>query len=192
MEYKTREYPMFSACGLNCGLCPRHHTDGTSKCPGCSGEGFSKVHPACGVLSCCQRRGLEYCCFCGEFPCKKYNGADLSDSFITHKNQLTDFEKVKNSGLSAYKTGLNEKIGILRYLLENYDDGRRKSFFCLAVNLMDLQTLKRIICDLSSRLKQEVPIKIKADGASRLFQETADKMNISLKLRKKVKDKVKV
>jgi len=34
MEYKQREYPLFSACGLNCGLCPRYHTDGISKCPG--------------------------------------------------------------------------------------------------------------------------------------------------------------
>lgn len=47
MEYKQREYPMFSACGLNGGLCPRHQMDGTSKCPGCSGKEFLTKHPTC-------------------------------------------------------------------------------------------------------------------------------------------------
>ena len=51
MENKAREYPLFSACGLNCGLCPRHHTVCSSRCPGCAGDGFSTVHPTCGLLS---------------------------------------------------------------------------------------------------------------------------------------------
>ena len=93
MEYKTRQYALFSACGLNCGLCPRYHTNGKSRCPGCAGEGFSMAHPPCRVLSCSQRKGIEYCYLCDEYPCKKYDGVDLSDSFITHKNQFLDFEK---------------------------------------------------------------------------------------------------
>ena len=36
-EY-DREYPLFSACGLNCGLCPRFYTDGESRCPGCGAK----------------------------------------------------------------------------------------------------------------------------------------------------------
>ena len=70
MEYKQRLYHLFSACGLNCGLCPRHQTDGISKCPGCAGEGFMTKHPPCGVLSCCQRHGLEHCYLRDEYPCK--------------------------------------------------------------------------------------------------------------------------
>lgn len=187
MEYKTRKYPLFSACGLNCGLCPRHYTDGKSKCPGCAGEGFSSVHPPCGILSCCQRKGLEYCFLCIEFPCKKYDGADLSDSFITHKNQLHDFEKAKSMGLEAYETKLNEKVEILKYLLKNYDDGRRKSFFYLVVNLLDLQDINDVIKKISDLLQSESSPKIKAATAVRLFEKTAEQRGISLKLRKKNK-----
>ena len=186
MEYQIRENPLFSVCGLNCGLCPRYHTDGSSKCPGCAGEGFSLKHPSCGVLSCCQRKNVECCLLCEEYPCKKYDGADMFDSFITHKNQLRDMEKAIGVGLNAYETELNEKIGLLIKLLKNYDDGRRKGFFCLAVNLLDLHDIKAIMEQLDNASATDVSKKSKAANAAFLFEELADEKGISLKLRKKL------
>ena len=185
MEYKTRKYPEFSVCGLNCGLCPRYYTVGSSRCPGCAGEGFSEVHPACGVLSCAQRRGLEYCFLCEEFPCKKYDKADEADSFITHKNQFRDMEKAKRIGIAAYEEELNTKIQILKELLENYDDGRRKGLFCLAVNLLELEDIKQIMEQLREAINSELTLKEKASAAVKLFQAKAEEKNIELKLRKK-------
>jgi len=176
MEYKTRNYPQFAACGLNCGLCPRYYTVGSSRCPGCAGAGFSEVHPPCGVLSCCQRKGLEYCFECDEFPCKKYDRADETDSFITHKNQFIDMEKVKRIGLETYKVELNEKIGILETLLKNHDNGRRKGFYCLAVNLLDLCDIRAVMESIGSDTDSK--------SAVRLFEETAERRGVSLKLRK--------
>lgn len=43
--------------------------------------------------------------------------------------------------MEAYKKELDEKINLLESLLASYDDGRRKGFYCLAVNLLDLETL---------------------------------------------------
>lgn len=187
MEYKQRQYALFSACGLNCGLCPRYHTDGTSKCPGCGGENFSLKHPACGVLSCCQRHGVEYCCMCCEYPCKKFEGSDNTDSFITHRNQLTDLNKAKNIGLNAYEAELNIKVELLNSLLTDFDDGRRKSFFCTAVNLLDLQDLKNIVEQINDEIKPGSTLKEKSATASRLLQALAEKRGISLQLRKKNK-----
>ncbi len=187
MEYNNRQYPLFSACGLNCGLCPRHYTDGASKCPGCAGDGFSSVHPTCGVLSCCQRKGLEYCYLCDEFPCKKYDGADLSDSFITHRNQLIDLEKAKQFGIKAYRSELDEKISLLSILLDNYDDGRRKSLFCLAVNLLDLHSVRSIVERLADTTGTDDSLKSKAESAACLLNQAAEIRGVSLRLRKKSK-----
>lgn len=173
MTYKTRSYPEFAACGLNCGLCPRYYTDGTSRCPGCAGDGFNESHCSCGMLSCCQRKGLEYCFECDEYPCKKYDNEGEKDSFITHKNILSNAVKAKKIGIEAYKAELNEKIKILQDLLKNYDDGRRKSFFCTAVNLLELNDIKTII---------ERIFDTKSTVAA--FNEMADSREISLKLRK--------
>ena len=184
MPYKTRSYPEFSACGLNCGLCPRYYTNGPSRCPGCGGEGFTEAHCSCSVLGCCERKGIEYCFLCDEYPCKKYEGADQTDSFITHKNQFIDMDKAKQIGIEAYKAEQNTKIQILEELLSHYDDGRRKSFFCLAVNLLDLTDIHPILAQLRSEVDPTAPIKEKAAIAARLFQAAADEKEITLKLRK--------
>jgi hypothetical protein len=123
---------------------------------------------------------------CDEYPCKKYDGADKSDSFITHKNQLHDIEKAKRIGLEAYEAELNNKIEVLRCLLENYDDGRRKSFFCLAVNLLDLRDIDAVMNQLTSVTEPDAPQKVKATVAVQLFEAMAEKRSISLRLRKKL------
>lgn len=184
MEYKVRSYPLFSDCGLNCGLCPRYYTDGASRCPGCGGEGFTSAHCGCGMLSCCQRKGLEYCFDCDVFPCEKYDGVDASDSFVTHKNQFLDMEKATQIGAEAYAAELNEKVRILGELLEHYNDGRRKNLFCVAVNLLELQDTQSVMIELARQTKPDDPVKEKAKVAARLFQGMADVRDISLKLRK--------
>jgi hypothetical protein len=123
---------------------------------------------------------------CDEYPCGKYDGADLSDSFITHKNQFRDFEKAKNIGLKAYEIELSKKVKALEYMLKNYDDGRRKSFFCTAVNLLDLQDINSVIEQIDGD-EAKSPQKMKAASAVHLLEEIAAKKGVSLKLRKKTK-----
>jgi len=124
---------------------------------------------------------------CEEYPYGKYNGADLYDSFITHKNQFRDLEKAKRIGIETYKAELNQKIKALEKLLKSYDDGRRKSFFCLAVNLLDRCDLKSVIAQLSEKIETDIPMKEKAMTAVRLIEEAAGQKGISLQLRRKVK-----
>ena len=184
-EYKVRKYPLFSACGLNCGLCPRYYTEGSSRCPGCGGEGFLETHCSCSIIPCCERKGIEYCFDCDEFPCKRYDGADLYDSFVTHKNQFIDMEKAKQIGIEAYVAELNEKVCILEELLDGYNDGRRKNLYCIAVNLLELQDVKTVIEQIRDKTKTENLLKAKSAVAVRLFEEMAELRKISLKLRKK-------
>ena len=58
-----------------------------------------------------------------------------------HRNWKHDFEKMKEMGVEAYNYGQRQMLEILELLLEGYNDGRRKSFFCLAVNLLNLKDL---------------------------------------------------
>ena len=65
-----------------------------------------------------------------------------------------------------------------------YNDGRKKSLFCTAVNLLELKELEEIIAKLdqtSSTLSQ----KEKASLAAALLKDIAAKNHITLKLRKK-------
>jgi len=184
-EYK-REYPFFSLCGLNCGLCPRYNTNGSSKCPGCGGQDFASKHPSCKVINCNKKHdNVEYCFQCSSFPCEKYTAQNNADSFVTYKNVNADLEKAKKYGLNNYKKELNEKVNILEFFLANYDDGKHKNFYCLAVNLLELKSLQEIkkqMKEYSQNIvlnKKELILKLVL-----LLNEEAEKENIKLELRK--------
>ena len=53
-------------------------------------------------------------------------------------------ERFQKIGSEAYHSEQVQKAEILSFLLKNYNDGRRKSFFCLAVNLLDLEDIKAV------------------------------------------------
>lgn len=184
-EYK-REYPLFSLCGLNCGLCPRYQTNGNSKCPGCGGENFHIQHPTCAVITCNQKHdNVEFCFQCSSYPCERYVRQSDTDSFITYRKRLSDLEKAKKDGVERYVSVLNEKIEILEFLIGNYNDGRSKNYYCVAVNLLELDALKEIkkeiIGDINGR---DIPFKEKLEQIKALFEAQAAKAGLELKLRK--------
>ena len=78
------------------------------------------------------------------------------------------------------------KRQILEYLLERYNDGRKKTLFCTAVNFLTLEDLKAVLiqAETENRL-QDLPLKERAAGIAELIQELARQKGISLKLRKK-------
>ena len=89
-------------------------------------------------------------------------------------------------GPGSYQEEQKEKIRILEYLLERYNDGRKKTLFCTAVNFLTLEDLIAVLiqAETENRL-QDLPLKERAAGIAELIQELARQKGISLKLRKK-------
>lgn len=170
---------LFSLCGLNCSLCPSFIR---GNCTGCQ-EG-SSCALICGIAPCSIEHGnIDYCFECGEYPCSKYDGIDKRDSLISHKNQLKDMQKAKTIGIEKYHEEQLEKKKILNKFLSDYDAGHRDVFFALAVNLLELDDLKKVLkeCDEST-------INMNLDEKSQFIKEKlihcGEKRNIELKLRK--------
>lgn len=169
---------LFSLCGLNCSICPMFIRGG---CIGCR-EG-STCYMVCEFAPCSIEHGnIDYCFECGEYPCEKYDGVDLRDSLISHKNQLKDMEKAKTIGIENYRAEQRVKKGILDRLLNEYDNGRRDVFFCLAVNLMEVDDLKEVLNESDKSTKDMNPAE-KSDFMKDALNECAERRNISLKLR---------
>lgn len=179
MKGFARKDLLFSLCGLNCGLCTMRLG---GHCPGCGGGAGNQ---SCAIARCSlEHGGVEYCWQCGEFPCGRYAGIDAYDSFITHQNRMADMEKARRIGPAAYQAEQREKQGILRFLLENCNDGRRKGFFALAVNLLELEGLRSAVEQLAAE-PGERSSKEKAAHAAALLQALAGQRGVELKLRKK-------
>lgn len=175
MKGFIRKDPLFSLCGLNCGLCSMHLG---GHCPGC-GEGSQ----SCKLARCSLGHGgLEYCYECGEYPCEKYEKIDEFDSFITHKHRKRDMERAKKLGPEAYGAEQREKIRLLEALLEGYNDGRKKTLYCLAVNLLEVDEIKQTLQTVEG---EALP---SGDRPARMAEELkkiAAAKGIELKLRRK-------
>lgn len=170
-----RIHPYIGCCGIDCALCPRFHTEGASRCPGCGGEGFSDKHPSCSLLNCCvKKKGCEVCAECGSFPCEKYKAeTGERDSFVTHGKIYPNQTLTAEIGIDEFLNRQKERRDFLKTALQRYDDGRSKSFFCLAAALLSVSGLK-------TALKR-------AEGGEKLrdaLLECAKKEQAELKLRK--------
>lgn len=176
MKGFVRDNQLLSLCGLNCGLCSMNLG---GYCSGC-GNG----NQSCKIARCSlEHGGVSYCFECPEYPCDKYLHIDKYDSFITHQNIKADLERAKAIGISRYSEEQREKVRILNLLLAHYNDGRRKTFFCLAVNLLPLSELETIVSQLQR--SEDLELKERSAQAVRLLQSSADAHGILLKLRKK-------
>ncbi len=88
--------------------------------------------------------------------------------------------------MEVYNTEQMEKARILDVLLSNYNDGRKKTLFCLAVNLLELQELQAVLREVACRSDMEtLTLKEKSAFVASLLQDAASHREIDLKLHKK-------
>jgi len=181
-----KKHSTIGCCGIDCGLCPRYISKSDSACPGCGGIDFYNKHPSCGFLTCCvKNHGLEICAECTDYPCKRFDSErEGYDSFVTHKKIFKNHEQIKSYGLDKFLIEQKQRIDILNYLIDNFDNGRSKSFFCQTCTLLPQDSLFEIRqnCDL---IDDSMDIKERNQAIKGLIQKISDTLNIDLKLRKK-------
>lgn len=179
MKGFERKNQWLSLCGLNCGLCLMRLGN---HCGGCG-----KGNQSCRIARCSLEHGkVEYCSECAQYPCERYQQIDANEIFIPHRRQKLDLERAQSIGIEQYNLEQQEKVKILSYLLSNYNDGRRKTFFCVAVNLLELSELREAMAELESHDEfTSAPIKERSAYAVGVIQRIADRRNVKLKLIKK-------
>ncbi len=188
-EQPQKTCPTIAACGLDCGLCPRYYTEGTSKCPGCCGPDFFNKHPSCSFITCCvKKKGLEVCAQCPQFPCVKFKDTGKYDSFLTYKKVMPNQNFIKESGIEKFIEEQKKRIRLLETMLNEFDDGRSKSFYCIAAALLPLETLEKSLDNADQKIKahntKPDDVKTKAKILKNILDQYAQKEKIELKLKR--------
>jgi hypothetical protein len=194
---QTKIYPTIGVCGLDCGLCPRYYTVGPSRCPGCCGPDFFNKRPSCSFITCCvKKKGLETCAECSDFPCSKfksdeeYQQLELSSSYPPDRKIMSNLNFIKENGVKKFIEQQQRRIRLLEIMIENFNDGRSRSFFCKAAALLDLTSLKSSLNKATRKIKtdkiKQNDVKIKAKILKAILSETASKEGVEL-VTKKVK-----
>lgn len=157
-----KKYPTIGVCGLDCGLCPRYYTVGTSRCPGCAGPGFFEKHPSCSFITCCvKKKNLEVCAECSDFPCVKFKSAEEykqvkeSSSYPSCKKILPNLYFIKEHGIKSFIEQQNKRIQLLETMINKFNDGRSRSFFCRAAIFHDSAALENSIKKATKIIKSE-------------------------------------
>lgn len=182
-----KKYPIIGACGLDCGLCPRYYTEGRSKCNGC---GSPTSYPGCSVhRRCVKINGFETCAECKDFPCSRFKDAwEEYDSFLTHKKMLPNLNYIKDNGVEARVHQLKERMELLEEMLREFNEGKSKSFYCLAATLLSVESIKKSIdsakkkVDMSGIKRKD--LKSRAKILKQTINDFAVKEHVDLKLRK--------
>ena len=148
---------------------------------------------SCSFITCCvKKKNLETCGECKDFPCSKFDsvwfGKDSYDSFVTHKKAVINLTFIKDKGFLVFIKKQEKRIKILKEMLNNFNDGRSKSFFCLASALLPIKVLENSLNIGKENVKklgiEEIDMKEKAKILRIILQYAADKENIKLKLQK--------
>lgn len=185
-----KQHSVLGACGLECGLCPRYHTNGPSKCPGCDGQDFKLKHPACGFVTCCvNRHGLETCAKCADWKnCDRVgrllDSIKQSDSFISYRPLVENYARISKLGIEGFINLLSVKIKLLEHLLADYDDGRSKSYYCLACQLLPIEDIEAALQEAEGEFNQTADTAGKARLVRATINRRAGTAGIDLKLRK--------
>ncbi len=179
------------ACGLDCGLCPRYYTTGSSRCLGCGGPNFFSKHPACGILSCSVlKHDCEVCSLCADFPCPKIqkNLTTTRDSFITYQKVGENLKLVKDHGLRHFLTAQEPRMVWLTRVLSEFDDGRSKNLLCISATLLPISFLNEALQNAIKKVSEaNLPLEDKKTRTQILTSELTlmgEKSNVKLRLRK--------
>jgi hypothetical protein len=109
--------------------------------------------------------------------------------FITNKVCIPNLYKIKEVGLEIWSEEQKERQSILENLLANYNEGRSKSFYCLATALMPVSLIEKAISEAREMMADnqidEPDMKSKTRLLKSIIQDLASKSDIDLKLRKK-------
>ncbi len=188
MNAKT--YPTIGACGIDCGLCPRYHTKTASRCPGCAPEGFLGVGGQwCKMTRCAVRdRGYETCAECIEFPCYRFEGWDQGDSFVSHLKSISNLHLIRERGIEEFAAQQRTRMRLLQEMLAEFDEGRSKSYCCVATALLPPGELNAALGTARLEIvRRGIAPDDKKRCAAVLHQAldtAAERLGVSLKLRK--------
>ncbi|MDV2480827.1 DUF3795 domain-containing protein [Methanoculleus sp. Wushi-C6] len=181
------EYPDIGICGLSCRLCPTYNTEAESRCSGCKSS--SRMAVGCPFITCAvKRKGIEFCWECEESAtCEKWkkhrDAGRERDSFKCYQTLEKDLSFISRHGASEFQKIQEQRESVLREMLRDFNEGRSKSYYCIAATVLELEDLEGAL----SRAREEsggLDVRAKSKALHRILDEIAARKQYRLTLRR--------
>jgi hypothetical protein len=181
--------PEIGICGLSCRLCPMYNTDAESRCLGCKSPGRMAV--GCPFITCAiKKKGIEFCWDCKESStCEKWKkhreAGKKHDSFKCYQTLEKDISFIHKNGVNEFEKMQKERENLLKEMLKNFNEGRSKSYYCIAATVLELEELKEALAKAKKESEGiDNNIKEKSKLLHSILDDIASKKKYYLKLRK--------
>lgn len=181
------KHPEIGVCGLSCRLCPRYHTGTKSKCDGCKSE--ARIAAGCPFITCAvKKKEIEFCWDCVDSTAcgkraKHRESGKTHDSFKCYQKLESDISFIQSQGVVAFEKLQKTREQILAVMLNQFNEGRSKSYYCIAATILEIDELKKII-PKAKELSEGMSIQDKSKVMHSLINSVAKDKNYNLKLRK--------
>ncbi|MCK5559030.1 MAG: DUF3795 domain-containing protein [Thermoplasmata archaeon] len=180
-------YPEIGICGLSCRLCPSHNSNAPSRCAGCKSE--VRMAVGCTFIRCAvKKKGLEFCWDCDEHKtCEKWKKhrefSQNRDSFKCYQKLEDNIAFILKNGVQAFAKVQKQREKLLTVMLNEFNEGRSKSYYCIAATVMKIGELETA---LKKARKEAKGLDTKASSKTlhSILDEIAGKKKYILKLRK--------
>ena len=174
-------------CGLSCRLCPAYYRETKSKCEGCKSE--YRMGAACPFHNCAiKKKGIDFCGLCNENnTCAKWRkfreAGKQHDSFVCYQRLEDNIAFIQRYGMEEFEKQQETREKLLRAILTEFNEGRSKSFYCIAATVLEIGELESVLENAREKSKR-FDIKAKSEVMHSLLNEIADNRNYLLKLRR--------
>lgn len=180
-------HPEIGICGLACALCPRFHTRGGSRCEGCKSP--ARMAAGCPFITCAvKKKGIEFCWECDERgTCERWREHSefgcRHDTFVCYAQLEANIAFLAEHGAREFQKAQRKRVRLLRQMLEQFDEGRSKTFYCIAATLLEDADLETAL-ECAGRESSGKDIKAKAQSLHSRLNEIAARQGLELALRK--------
>ena len=181
------KYPDIGVCGLSCRLCPMYNTEAESKCLGC--KSTTRMAVGCPFITCAvKKKGIEFCWDCEENKtCEKWKkhreAGRKSDSFKCYQKLEEDISFIQKKGIREFEKTQKNRENLLKVMLKDYNEGRSKSYYCIAATVLEIEELKEVLTQVKKKTNG-LDIKEKSKVLHTILNDIAQNKNYCLKLRK--------
>jgi hypothetical protein len=142
----------------------------------------------CPFITCAIKKvGVEFCWDCSTHEsCEKWQNHRETgrehDSFKSYQKLEDDIAFIKANGVESWDKQMKVRESLLIDLLKEYNEGRSKSYYCIAATVMNINELRNAIKEAD--LLKLLTIKEKSRTMHAILDSIARKKGYCLRLRK--------
>ena len=135
-----------------------------------------------------KKKRIDFCGVCDENnACAKWRkfreAGKQHDSLLSYQRLEDNIAFIQKNGMEEFEKQQETREGLLRAILTEFNEGRSKTFYCIAATVLEIDELENVLENARAKSKG-LDIRAKSEVMHLFLNGIAENGNYLLKLRK--------